>query len=192
MLDAAAELSHNAVHVVGTRGITKAEERGLTPAWTTASANQLGAVPLVAERIAAALYRGVAAGTYFQAEMIYPRPASSGQAVIARQLLVPVDMHQFQAARRPQPPLLNLNWNNLIEQLTEEYVYARLCDAAMHSFIAENDARMMAMSVARTHIQDRLAGLIRREHHARQEEITDEIVELSAALPRGDVKHSTV
>ena len=184
VLDAVAGLPHSAVYVVGSRGITKAEERGLVPAWTTASANQLGAVSLVAERIAAALYRGVVAGKYLRAEILYPKPAGGGQSVIERQLLIPVDMRLFPVARRPQPPLLNLFWDDLIAQLTEEYVYARLCDAAMHSFIAENDARMLAMTVARTHIEDRLAGLIRGEHRARQEEITDEIVELSAGLRR--------
>jgi F-type H+-transporting ATPase subunit gamma len=184
VLDATAGLAHHAVYVVGSRGITKAEERGLAPVWTTASANQLGAVPLIAERIAAALYRGVAAGQYLRAEILYPKPVAGGAFMVERQQLIPVDMRQFPVASRPQPPLLNLSWDSLIAQLAEEYVYAQLCDAAMHSFIAENDARMMAMTVARTHIEDRLAGLIRSQHNARQEEITDEIVELSAALRR--------
>ena len=68
----------------------------------------------------------------------------------------------------------------LLERLAAEYVYAQLCEAAMHAFEAESDARMMAMASARTNIETKLAGLSQRERQLRQEEITTEIVELAA------------
>jgi F-type H+-transporting ATPase subunit gamma len=68
----------------------------------------------------------------------------------------------------------------LLERLTTEYVYAQLCDAAMHAFEAENEARMMAMASAKTNIETKLAGLSQRERQLRQQEITTEIVELAA------------
>ena len=68
----------------------------------------------------------------------------------------------------------------LLERLAAEYVYAQLCQAVMHAFAAENEARMVAMAAARTHIESNLGGLSQHEHRLRQEEITTEIVELAA------------
>ena len=50
----------------------------------------------------------------------------------------------------------------------------------MHAFAAENEARMMAMAAAKTNIGTKLAALSQREQQLRQEEITTEIVELTA------------
>jgi hypothetical protein len=68
----------------------------------------------------------------------------------------------------------------LLERLATEYVYAQLCEAAIHAFAAENEARMMAMASAKTNIESKLAGLSQRGHQLRQEETTTEIVELAA------------
>ncbi len=68
----------------------------------------------------------------------------------------------------------------LLERLAAEYVFAQLCEAALHAFEAENEARMLAMASAKTNIETKLAGLSQRERQLRQEEITTEIVELAA------------
>ena len=67
----------------------------------------------------------------------------------------------------------------LLERLAAEYVYAQLCEAAMHSFEAENEARMMAMALAKTNIETKLAGLCQRGALSFADEITTEIVELA-------------
>jgi len=168
--------------IAGARGATIAQERGIAAGWTTSSANQMGAIPVAAQRIAETLYRGIAEGRYLRAEIIYPKPVTGAAPQIARQMLLPLDLERFRVAGRPQAPLANLPWQVLVARMAEEYVYAELCNAATHGFIAENEARMMAMAAARDHIDDMLAGLVRREHQARQEEITSEIVELSASV----------
>lgn len=76
--------------------------------------------------------------------------------------------------------MTTLEPRELLERLTAEYVYARLCDAAMHAYEAENQARMMTMTAARHNITSRLGALTQREQQLRQEEITNEIVELAA------------
>jgi len=50
----------------------------------------------------------------------------------------------------------------------------------MLSFAAENEARMRAMIAARTNVHDKLEALTGDYRRLRQEEITSEIVELSA------------
>ena len=61
----------------------------------------------------------------------------------------------------------------------EEDVYAERCAAVMLSFAAENEARMTAM-IACGNVARKLDELARSFRRLRREEITDEIVELSA------------
>ena len=68
----------------------------------------------------------------------------------------------------------------LLEQLAQEYVYAQLCEAAMHAFAAENEARMATMVRARRNIDTMLETLRALERQVRQEEITAEVVELAS------------
>jgi F-type H+-transporting ATPase subunit gamma len=76
------------------------------------------------------------------------------------------------------PPLATLPPDVLLAGLAEEYVYASLCEAAMHAFVAENEARAEAMVRARDKVQDMLGELTVSEHRERQEAITAELVEL--------------
>lgn len=175
------ELETSIVFEVGTRGATIAEEQGIRLDWTTAMPNQIGAVPEVADRVAEAVYAGIADGRFLRADVIYPRP-EAGAITIERLSLLPLDVRPFLPEKEAQPPLTSLRFETLIEQMTAEYVYALLCSAAMHAFQAENEARMAAMVAARSHIEETLNTLVQREHQARQEEITSEIVELSAAV----------
>jgi F-type H+-transporting ATPase subunit gamma len=50
----------------------------------------------------------------------------------------------------------------------------------MLSFAAENEARMRAMIAARAHVADKLESLVGRARQLRQEEITNEIIELAS------------
>ena len=50
----------------------------------------------------------------------------------------------------------------------------------MHAFEAENEARMLAMTMAKTNVEVRLSALAQRERQLRQEEVTSEIIELAA------------
>jgi F-type H+-transporting ATPase subunit gamma len=79
----------------------------------------------------------------------------------------------------PVPITMPVPWV-LLERLASEYVYAQLCEGAMHAFVAEHEARMMAMAPAKTNIQSKLSELSQREHQLRQAEITTEVIELAA------------
>ena len=69
----------------------------------------------------------------------------------------------------------------LLAALTANYMHAALCQAALHSFAAENEARMAAMAAAHRHIDQQLQTLELTRRIVRQEEITAEIIELAAA-----------
>ncbi len=181
ILDAAGqELAQASVFILGTRGAAIASERGITCAWSAAMATQSGAVTSVANRTADALYDAVAASAMTKVDIVFPYFIAGSGIEITRRSLLPLDLTRFQRPITNLPPLTTLSPRDLVESLAAEYVFAQLCDAAMHAFAAENEARMMAMAAAKTNIQTKLSELSRRERQLRQEEITTEIVELAA------------
>lgn len=169
-----------AIFLIGTRGTAVAGERGVQPAWTAPMATSAGAIPILANRIADALYERVANGSITEVDVAFSHARAGSGIQIDRHSLLPIDLARFPRPVRKHPPLTTLAPSALLERLAAEYVYAQLCEAAMHAFAAENEARMMAMAAARTNIESKLGGLSQREHQLRQEEITTEIVELAA------------
>jgi F-type H+-transporting ATPase subunit gamma len=181
VLDAAAgDLDGAMSLVVGTRGAVVANERGIKPAWSAPMATRVEAIPSFANRLADALYGYVAAGTIAKVDILFSRSVSGTGIHIDHHSLLPIDFGRFARPVEKQAPLTTLAPQLLLERLTAEYVYAQLCEAAMHAFEAENEARMMAMASAKTNIETKLAALSQRERQLRQQEITTEIVELAA------------
>ena len=177
---AGADLANARTIVIGTRGLVVAREHGLTPSWSAPMASHVDAIPSLANDIADALYAQIASGALSKVEMVVPRSTSGGAVRIDRESLLPLDLASFAGSSATLPPLTTLKAQELLERLTAEYVYAGLCEAAMHAYEAENQARMMTMTAARHNIGTRLVALKQREQQLRQEEITNEIVELAA------------
>lgn len=166
--------------IIGTRGVAIASERGIKPAWSAPMAANADALPSFANRLADALYSHVAGGAVAEVDVVFPRSVSGSGIQIDRHSLLPIDFRRFAQPIEQQAPLTTLAPQPLLERLAAEYVYAQLCEAAMLAFEAENEARMMAMTSARTNIATKLKSLSLRERQLRQEEITTEIVELAA------------
>ncbi len=181
ILDAAGQdLEGAAVFILGTRGAAIAGERGIGSAWSAPMATQAGAVTISANRVADALYAAVADGRMTDVDILFPCFAPASGMQITRRSLLPLDLARFKQSIAKFPSLTTLSPPALVESLAAEYVFAQLCDAAMHTFAAENEARMLSMAAAKTNIQSKLSELSRRESQQRQEEITTEIVELAA------------
>lgn len=182
VLDAAAEaLAGATILIVGTRGVAIAAERGIRPDWATAMASHVSRVPAVADRLAGALYERIEQYGLTRIGLTFARPAAGGGFAVERQSLLPLDLGQFAASRTGDPPLTNLPPAVLIRELVDEYVYARLCAAATLAFAAENEARLAAMVAARTNVRETLSGLRNQASQARQGEVTEEVIALSAS-----------
>jgi F-type H+-transporting ATPase subunit gamma len=181
VLEEASDVLDDAVIlIVGTRGAVVATERGIKPAWSAAMPSHVDAISSFANRLADALYDNVATGAIAKAEVIFSRYVSGRGIHIDRHSVLPIDFGRFKRPIERQAPLTTLAPELLLERLAAEYVYAQLCEAAMHSFEAESEARMLAMGSAKTNIDTKLSDLSQRERQLRQEEITTEIVELAA------------
>ncbi|MBS0517390.1 MAG: F0F1 ATP synthase subunit gamma [Proteobacteria bacterium] len=173
------ELADATVFLLGTRGAAYARERGITPAWTAPMATNAEAVPDLANRLAEAVYGRIAGDGLARVDIVHSRLGEEGQIGVDRHSLLPIDFGRFRRPSEGRVPLTNLPPPILLERLAAEYIYAQLCQAAMHAFEAENQARMIAMAAARTNIEEKLGDLTQRERRLRQESITAEIVELA-------------
>jgi len=166
--------------LVGTHGAARAIERGLKLAWSAPMAAHVDGVPGLANRLVEAVYGRIVAGSVTEIELVFSRSLPAGGVAVDRHSLFPVEFGRFEAPISRQPPVTTLSPAVLLEHLVEEYIYAQLCQAAMHAFEAENESRMMAMAAAKTNIDAKLQGLSRRERQLRQDEITAELMELAA------------
>ncbi|MGD9656501.1 MAG: F0F1 ATP synthase subunit gamma [Methylocystis sp.] len=165
--------------LVGERGVTVAAERGIEIAWSTSMAAHADDTPILAERIAEALYGKLAVDATARVTLVHCAPASAGENILVTRSLIPLDLTRFPAPRVLRPPLVNLPPQLLIANLAEEYIFAELCEAAALSLAAENVARIQAMTMARNNVRRMLDQLTARYRHLRQEQITEELLEIS-------------
>ena len=174
------DLADGEIFLIGTRGASIMAERGMKPAWTAAMPSHSLGIPRLANYIAEALYARLAASEIARLEATFGHwQAGKGLSVERRQLF-PIDPSSFPRPATANPPLFNLDAGTILFGLTGDYIHAQLCDAALHAFAAENEARMEAMTAARREIGRRLTDLEANQRIVRQDEITSEVVELAA------------
>lgn len=185
VLDAALPLAagaHSRLFIVGDRGLMVAANRDCTPAWSAPMAAHTGEVSALADRVSDAVYSELAARDLGRVLLVHGSPGEGGEQAIVRCWLLPFDFDRFPArVADGQAPLTNLPPTALLEQLAIEYVHADLCEALMLSYAAENQARMQAMIAAHGNLERTQGRLMLEFQRVRQEDITDEILELSAA-----------
>jgi F-type H+-transporting ATPase subunit gamma len=181
VLDAVAtELSVSELFLIGARGKAVAAERGVHPAWNGPMPSHSLGVPKLADLISEALYARIATGEIDRLDAVFSQWRPGRGIHIGRRRLFPLDMSDFPTQTNANAPLLNLASETLLIELTADYVYAQLCNTALHAFAAENEARMEAMAAARGQIERQLSALQATQRIVRQEEITAEIIELAA------------
>lgn len=180
VLDTLADWETSALLLVGTRGGALAREQGLKPLWQGAMPSRTASIPKLADMLAEVIYRGVTEAAIGTLDVFYATVGAAGVVETRRAPLLPFDPSGMSDAAGNREPLLQLPPADLLAKLAGEYLHAQLCQAALHAFAAENQARMQAM--ARTHgaVERMLESLQGRQRIVRQEEITAEIIELAA------------
>jgi F-type H+-transporting ATPase subunit gamma len=182
-IDAKAKL-----YLVGRHAALSAMERKRRVDWSTPMTLRALDAPRVAERIAEALYDDAATKEALRVTLLHLEPTSPTEIAMRARPLLPLDLARFPRAKDATPPLLNLPAAALLAALVEEYVFAELCEATLLSFAAENIARVQAMTAARSNVKKTLDELSARSRRLRQEQITDELMELSRPRAAGAEK----
>ena len=175
-----ADLAESELFLIGTRGGAVAVERGVAPVWNSPMPSHSPGIPRLADRIAEALYARIATGEIDRLDAVFTQ-WQPGQGIhVEHRRLFPFDRAAIRHPVDAGAPLLNLAPEVLLGGLTADYMHAQLCNAALHTFAAENQARMEAMAAAHNQIERQLSVLQATQRHVRQEEITAEIIELAA------------
>lgn len=170
--------------LVGDRGLLVAAERELQPVWSTGMISSVQQATLLTNRVMDALYERIDGQAHVRVSLVHASPNGSSPPDIVVRRLFPFDFSRFPPARGGQTPSFNLPPTTLLESLVGEYVFAEICEAVVLSFAAENQARMHAMISAQDNVSDTLANLTATSRRLRQDEITEEISELSASYLR--------
>lgn len=166
--------------MVGTRGEMLAQERGLSLAWSAPMVSHADEVTRLASRMTDALYGRLDATGAMRVSIVHALPGMAARLTVVEHRLLPFDYARFHVSPRKMPPLVTLAPEQLLEGLAQAYVYVELCEAAMLSFAAENEARVRAMIAARSNVKKKLEALLQSYRRGRQDEITSDILELAA------------
>ena len=170
--------------LLGGRGVAAAEERGLEVRWSAAMVAHVDEVGALADRMTEQLYARLESGRTTRVDVVHAAP-SLGEVRVVDRSLAPFDFARFPRAKNPSSPIVSMPPQTLLAQLAQEYVFAELCEALTLSLAAENEARMRAMTAARSNVAKMLDELVARSRLLRQEEITNEIIELGGRRARG-------
>jgi F-type H+-transporting ATPase subunit gamma len=188
VLDAAERLlkgsDRKELFLLGARGLAAAEERGLTIGWNAAMVAHVEEVGALADRVTEQLYSRLESGLARRVSVVHAAPGLAEIHLVER-TLAPFDFSRFPRVRSASPPIISMPPQILLAELAQEYMFAELCDALTLSLAAENEARLRAMTAAKSNVTTMLEDLVGRSRQLRQEEITNEIIELGARKARG-------
>jgi F-type H+-transporting ATPase subunit gamma len=175
------DLAGRQLFLIGTRGADIAAQRNIKIDWKSAMPSHSPGAPKLGDRIADALYRRIAAGAIDQLDAVFTLWEPGRGMRVERRRLFPLDLARFVKEKSGGgAPLANLPAEALLSDLAADYLHAQLCQAALHAFAAENQARMEAMAAAHRQVESQLTELQATERRVRQDEITAEIIELAA------------
>lgn len=165
--------------LIGSRGVAIAAARGLKPIWSAGMPSRSASLPKFADRLLSAVF----AKSDLRAISVVHTIWKHGQAEVDRSVLFPLPPATGTVTQAA--PLANLPADDLAAALGLDQLHAGLTRAALHAFVAENEARMVAMSAASRQIEDELGVLEALARRERQEAITAEIIEIASGAMAG-------
>jgi F-type H+-transporting ATPase subunit gamma len=114
-----------------------------------------------------------------QLYLIYNHFVSFGSYKQRLVRLLPPELKPFDLAKEERP-ILGSNAQELQRFLLFEHLAMQLYLGLVESMVSEQGARLQAMDAAKSNIDERAAELRRIYHHARQEAITEEMLEIAS------------
>jgi F-type H+-transporting ATPase subunit gamma len=117
---------------------------------------------------------------FAQLFLLYARYLSPGRIEPAFDRVLPLDLTPWRQSEkaRTSPPHLALSRLTLLWELVQEYAFISLYRAFTESLASENGMRLQSMEAAKSNIDDTLDGLQLRARIQRQNEITEELLDV--------------
>lgn len=119
--------------------------------------------------------------------LFHHRPRSGGGSRPERVQLLPVDrVWLAELAQRDWPsrslPTFTMDRRRLFSALIRQHLFVSLYRAVAESLASENASRLASMQAAEKNIDDHLSRLSTRYHQARQQAITEELLDIVAGF----------
>lgn len=119
--------------------------------------------------------------------LIHHRPAEPTGFLPDTVQLLPLDSDWLESlAERPWPsrtvPMFTMDWRRLFSALVRQHLFVSLYRAFAESLASENSSRLSSMHAAEKNIQDHLSQLTSDYHQARQQSITEELLDIVAGF----------
>jgi F-type H+-transporting ATPase subunit gamma len=180
------ELStHNQVllMVVGRRGIRQFTLRGSTPDIIEPGTTSLAGLRDLVRRLAGTLAARYASGELGEVRVVYSRYVSVSEQVPTEERILPPDLDALRqdALHEHRDYAHYMPSQDLLEGLIAEYVFIALYRIAAQMLTSEQAARLVAMDAATRSAERMLDALLAKENRARQEEVTNGVLELIGA-----------
>jgi len=175
---AAVAAAPDLILAVGTKGAQSLTDAGRPPDWVIPMASHAGALPDVARRVADEVGRRLGAGEFSSLGALYGQVREGARWQVIHQALLPADLGRFRKGPAGNAPLHHLPVPDLLARIVEEHLLADLALAATESLAAENASRLEAMTTAGDNIDRKLDDLRDQERILRQEQITDELLDV--------------
>lgn len=165
--------------LIGSRGVALASARGMIPVWSAAMPSRSASLPKFATRLLNAVFSH---GDLRPVSVVHT-VCTHAQSRVERHALFP--LARTSDIPMDAAPLTNLPAADLAASLGLDRLHALMTRAALHAFVAENEARMAAMSAASRQIETELGLLQSLARRVRQEAITAEIIEIASGALAG-------
>lgn len=177
------ESKHVFLMVVGRRGMRQFAVRGMTPNFAEPGVTSLAGLHDLVKRLAATLAARYAGGELGEVRVIYSRYVSVSEQIATEERLLPPDLATLRRAamREGRDYARYLPAEDLLEALVAEYVFIALYRIAAQMLTSEQAARLVAMDGATRSAERMMDALKAQENRARQEEITNGVLELISA-----------
>jgi len=180
----AAEIESPGFIAVGRRGPALLRRGGLQVIAELPSTTSPDGVDAVIHGIARTVLEQHAAGAFAQLYLLYARYLSPGRIEPSFERILPLDPEQWRdpEKQRTSPPRLALRRLPLLSELVNEYAFISLYRALTESLAGENGMRLQSMEAAKSNIDDTLEELQLHARLQRQNEITEELMDIIAGV----------
>lgn len=178
--------------VVGRRGVRQLMARGVNVDVAEPGATSLAGLRDLVKRLAATLAARYASGELGEVRVIYSRYVSVSEQVPTEERLLPPDLVALRrrALRQGRNYLRYMPAEELLGALMAEYVFIALYRIAAQMLTSEQAARLVAMDGATRSAERMIDELMAQESKARQEQVTNGVLELIGARRASQTEHA--
>ena len=163
--------------IIGSKGAEVARSRKILCSRYLNGASNVEAIEINAIELSSYLIEIFEKEHFDKLNLIYAELESGSYNIVEKKVLPP-DFSKFHTQPVQEEPLLYLQAEEILHALIKEYLHISIYRAFIESVASENQARLNAMVQASNAIKERETLLLQELNVHRQQEITDELLDI--------------